>query len=153
MHFEHDRARYWDRPTDGWDAILAALPQEATDDVVEASKCYACSRYTACVHHLCRVFECGLKDFANRHSVTFKFPIEQTSWKQLSDDLKAHKDNNQALTTTQIAAINKVRDQIAVIASLWRNPTAHSTGTFYTDEQAYAIYHAVRQLMKDLVTL
>jgi hypothetical protein len=150
---ERDRIHFWNEPTRGWDHILAALPQEATDDVTEAGKCFACSRYTACVHHLCRVLECGFKAFAVRKNVTLKFP-EQTSWEQLKRDLKDYFDlNKSTMTTEDIAAFSKVREQVTVMAPLWRNPTAHSTGTFHTDEQALAIYHAVRQLMGDLVKL
>ncbi len=151
---EPGRAQYWATPTGGWEQALAALSQEATDDVTEAGKCYACGRYTACVHHLCRVLECAFKGFSKRHGVIFKYEVERTSWEQLSEDLKAHRDTNkETLSPAEVAVINKVRDQIAVIKTLWRNPTAHSTGTFYTDEQALAIYHAVRQFAGDLVTL
>jgi len=154
LYVDATRNQFWNDPLNGWGDVLPKLPQEATDDVTEAGKCYACSRYTACVHHLCRVLECGFKGFAERHAVNFKYGIERTSWEQLSEDLKLHRDSKKSiLSSAELAAINKVRDQIGVIKTLWRNPTAHSTGTFYTDEQSLAIYHAVRQLMEDLVTL
>lgn len=154
LYIETKYIDLWKEPRAGWEDVLTKLPQQAADDLTEACRCLGCSRYTAAVVHIGRLFECAFKDFAARHDIPTKYAPANSSWKQIADDIKAHRDSKKAvLSTTEIANYDRVRGQIIIIADLWRNDSVHSTGTFYTDEQALGIYHSIKGLISDLVTL
>ena len=46
-------------PRQGWNKVIERWP-ETTDDIIEAMKCFALSRYTAAVFHSLQVVEIGI---------------------------------------------------------------------------------------------
>jgi hypothetical protein len=166
LYVERDRVPFWnDQNADEngnpiechidlhkWRAILDKLPPESARDLSEAGKCFACSRYTGCAIHLCRMFEAGFKLFTKHHGVQTEHLLEDSSWEHIHESIRKHRDNHKAtLSSAEIKMYNRVRGQIIILAELWRNPSAHSGGTFYNDEEAMRIYHVIKGLLEEMV--
>lgn len=52
-------ARYYREPARDWEEVIARFP-EASDDIKEASRCYALGRYPASIYHCMQALEHGL---------------------------------------------------------------------------------------------
>lgn len=66
-----------------WGVVFPSFPSTKYD-VTEALKCYAFGRGTACVFHLMRVLERGLKVFADR----FGIPSDHTNWHNIIEGIE-----------------------------------------------------------------
>jgi hypothetical protein len=53
------RKELYEEPRKKWDEVIARFPN-AIQDIEESSKCYALSRYAACVFHCVQIIEHGL---------------------------------------------------------------------------------------------
>jgi hypothetical protein len=122
-------------------------------DMEEAAKCFALSRYTACVLHLNRVLEVGLnalkmKTGVASHSPTWKAAIDQIT-KAVS--AKAEKDKTPEERTMD-AFIREAVHYLSTAKDAIRNPSTHEVERTYTDESAKEVYIAVRAFMRHLAT-
>jgi hypothetical protein len=61
-----ERSKYWSDSPLFDEKVQKRLPK-SVDDMVEAGKCLAVGRYTACVFHLMRVVEIGAKNLAKKN--------------------------------------------------------------------------------------
>jgi hypothetical protein len=55
----HSRKKAFEKPTDQWETIIERFP-ETVQDIEESGRCFALSRYAACVFHCIQVVEVGL---------------------------------------------------------------------------------------------
>jgi len=121
----------------------------ANNDIYEAGMCLAFERGTACVMHLMRVTEVGLRTLAKNIGVTV-----QTDWgaylraidEKLKVKAKAGTSNpaDEAFYREAHAILDRVR-----IA--WRNPTMHVDNS-YSVERAEEILLTIKSLMRHLAT-
>jgi hypothetical protein len=121
----------------------------ASFDVAEAGKCLALGRGTACVMHLGRAVECGLKVLASE----LKLPPRNDWGKHLTDieaELTARYKAAGARTPDELF-FAEAAAQIGHIKHAWRNPTMHVDRT-YTEDEAKGILQAVRSFMQQLAT-
>jgi hypothetical protein len=136
------------------EAVINAFPS-AIIDIEEAGKCLAFERATACVFHLMRVMEIGLKVIGkslndpNLMATTNKSwnIILQKSEKELQKPLAGRSPEwakDDSFFASAIAMLRAVKDA-------WRNPTMH-VENIYTEEQAEDIWNAVRGFMRHLAT-
>ncbi|MGH6792180.1 MAG: hypothetical protein ACRECF_05515 [Methyloceanibacter sp.] len=128
--------------------VFDAFPS-ANDDIAEAAACLALGRATACVMHLMRACEVGLKALGARLSVG-----PQNDWgsylreidKALNERVKQHD-----IQTHQEQFFAEAAASFDHLKRAWRNPTMHVERT-YTPERAEAIFEAVRSFMQHLAT-
>lgn len=130
------------------DGVEVNFPS-ANEDIYEASKCLALGRATACVMHLMRVVEAGLKCLASTLGVD-----EQGDWggylRAIENELESRiKKAGKRTDDEQFYAESK--SMIDNVRRAWRNPTMHIAKT-YTPERADEIFRAVRSLMSHLAT-
>ena len=127
------------------EAVEDAFPS-ALEDIAEASKCSALGRYTASVFHLMRAMECAVQGLS--HALHIQNP--EREWGKLLSDMEK-----------KIEAMPKgdARDQwseshahLYHVKQAWRNKTMHPKKT-YTDEEAHAVFAAVRSFMRHLAPL
>jgi hypothetical protein len=122
-------------------------------DVEEAGKCYAAGRDTACVFHLMRVMEVGLRALAASLNDPKLDPKRNPSWDSIlgkcGDELeKSVRDRSpewrqdDVFYSTATANLRAVKDA-------WRNPTMHVEQN-YNEETALDIWNAVRAFMRHL---
>lgn len=143
---------YEDRRKDG-EPIVLVVPQEVhdnfptvRDEIMEAGKCIALGRNTACVYHLLRGMEVGLESLARAVGVT----TPKDNWGAYLNAIES------ALKTTFTPKNAAERDYYSQCASFfhavkvaWRNPTMHIEKT-YTSEHAEEIFGSVKTFMRHL---
>ena len=121
-------------------------------DIEEAGECLAFERYTACVFHLCRIMEKGLRVL----QVALGLPQSANpTWAAVLHKI----DSELAKEFTQMSPeLQSDRPFFAGAAAMmrsvehaWRNPTMHIEKV-YTEEQAEDIWNAVRGFMRHLAT-
>jgi hypothetical protein len=121
----------------------------ASEDVAEAGRCLACGRPTACVMHLNRVMEVGLRALAAASGVG-----PQSDWgrylSEIDKELQKRMKASGARTPDEqfYAEANVTFDSVR---RAWRNPTMHVDKT-YTEERAEEVLIAVRSFMRHLAT-
>jgi hypothetical protein len=137
-------AKFFD--PDEFDApkVSTAFPS-ATYDIEESGICLACGRATACVMHLNKIVEVGLRTLAHELGIA-----EQNDWGaylRLID--KALDGRREQKAEDQFYAEAKVT--IDAVRRAWRNPTMH-VEKVYQLGHAEDILNAVRAFMRHLAT-
>jgi hypothetical protein len=122
----------------------------AAEDIAEAGKCFALERSTACVMHLSRVMESGLKALAKALGIQ-----RQNDWgkylTEIDNELtKRFKASGARTAEEQFFA--EVHITFDAVRRAWRNPTMHVDKT-RTMERAEEIMISVRSFMRHLATI
>jgi len=126
------------------DATLGAFP-EATRDMGAAMRCSALNEWTACVFHLMRVLELGLRTMATRFAV----PFEVDSWHKVIKGIEdgiGELRNKQGLTVKDRAEITYYSDaasQFRHFKDAWRNHVSHSREHYDGRDAAKVLAHVV----------
>jgi hypothetical protein len=124
-------------------------------EIEEAAKCYVATRHTACVFHLMRVMEVGLRSLGKSLSDPDLDPKRNPSWESIlrkcdselqKPSANRSKEWNQdpVFFATAIANLRAVKDS-------WRNPTMH-VEIDYDEERSRDVWNAVRSFMRHLAT-
>ncbi len=141
---------YFENPKLFGEQVFAAFPA-ATDDIVEAGTCLALERATACVMHLMRVAEVGLRSLARSVGLT----QPSNDWGSCLRDIKKELAARSAATTdTQTPEEEFYREAAAQLDQLeraWRNPTMH-VDKAYSQPRAEEILLATKAFMTHLAT-
>jgi hypothetical protein len=140
--------QYYEQPKLFGDAVFTAFPS-ANNDIFEAGTCLALERGTACIMHLMRVVEVGLKALAAAVGVGI-----QGDWggylREIDKALEARtKAAGKRTPDEQFYA--EVRVTLDGVRMAWRNATMHIDHN-YSPERAEEILGAVRGLMRHLAT-
>lgn len=140
--------RYYEQPKLFGDDVFDKFPS-ANNDIFEAGTCLALERGTACVMHLMRVCEVGIKVLAGALSVT-----QQNDWgaylREIGSKLDARtKASGKRTPDEQFYA--EARVTLDGVRMAWRNATMHIENN-YSPERAEEILIAVRGLMRHLAT-
>jgi hypothetical protein len=111
-----------------WASAIGKFPS-ATNDILSAIDCYALDQNTACVFHLMRVAERGLRALANERKIPWpKHPVEWATWQDI------------------LTEIEKSTKPIA----MWpRGPRKDAALAFYTG--AIGQFHAFKELYRNAV--
>jgi hypothetical protein len=154
MMIEPEHAKYAENPQffDPVDVNANKVSTEfpsASEDIAEAGMCLACGRSTACVMHLLRVVECGLKALAKALGVA-----EQNDWGKYLAEIDLVLETR--LKTSGARSVDEqfyaeVHLTFDAVRRAWRNPTMHVEKT-YTVERAEEIMISVRSFMRHLAT-
>ena len=142
----------------GIDLFGGDVPRQfrhAAIDIEEAGKCLALNRNTACVFHLMRVMETGLRALAKSLNDPRLDPARNPSWETIlrkgdEELLKPITErsiewrSDHAFFSTAVANLRAVKDA-------WRNTTMHVEQN-YSDETALEVWNAVRAFMRHLAT-
>jgi hypothetical protein len=141
-------AQFFDAQDPAAKKVSTEFPS-AAEDIAESGRCLACGRSTACIMHLGRVVEVGLKALAGALGVT-----PQNDWgKYLSEIDKElqHRFKKAGARTPDEQFYAEAQITIDSVRRAWRNPTMHIDKT-YTVERAEEILIAVRSFMRHLAT-
>lgn len=82
----NDEVSYYENKTLFGDDVAAKFNQ-ASEDIEEAGNCFAAGRYTACVFHLMRVLEYGLRALSRNLKVRLPRPVELEEWGKLISEI------------------------------------------------------------------
>lgn len=138
-------------------AVADKFPK-AVGDIEEAGNCYAVGRNTACVFHLMRVMEIGVRYFGKR----MKIPnVNQLEWQPILNHINgAINKLGVAPPGTKLTAPQKMkRDKYAKAAvylenvkNAWRNNVMHPKES-YSDEEAEKVFQTVKAYMQYLAEI
>lgn len=138
-------AALYSNPAPFGEAVEDAFPSVAFD-VSEAAKCCALGRWTACVMHVMRVLEAGVKCLAAHLGVP---PAE--NWNsllnQMESSLRQIGKNTGGPEAEQWAG--EAGTHFRFIKTAWRNHAMHATA-HYDEDRAVAIFDNARSFMQHL---
>lgn len=122
-------------------------------DVESAGRCYASGNGTACVFHLMRVMECGLRALGKSLDDTSLDPKTNPTWQKIisrcTDELKKPLRNRSDLWRQDEVFFSQASASLMAVKDAWRNPTMHVEQN-YDNDQALVVYNAVRGFMSQL---
>jgi len=134
-------------------AVADRLPSSILD-IEEAGKCMAVGRYTACVFHLMRVMETGVKAFALELGILGKVKSAQPSWGEVlrltNEEIQAkNKGNDLQWTPEKRGFFENIQADLMTVKNAWRNTTMHVENS-YDEERAEDIFNSVKAFMRHL---
>jgi hypothetical protein len=146
---------YYEQPRNGWDEIIARLPDSVTD-IEEASKCFALSRYAAAIFHSIQVVEVGLIELGEFIGVN----DPHSGWSAVSTALdkviaKKHQDRT-VFERNNFGFLEQVQGTVGALKNAWRNKISHAEGRLtlmtkdFSPEVAEEILFATRAFMRRL---
>lgn len=132
---------------------------EARADIKAAGNCFAMELYTACVFHLMRVAEFGLRAMAKRLKVTISdhgknIPLEYGDWNKVIEGIenKLQPLRQTAKNVRRESRVNYYSDALercSAMKDLYRNPVSH-TRTTYNRGGAEDVMERVERFMQFL---
>jgi hypothetical protein len=120
----------------------------STRDIEEAGKCLALNRATACVFHLMRVMEVGLRSVASGLGIPYA-PSWESYIAQIQTKIDEKHSKKGRKWQRQEPFFRDVLAHLHAIKIAWRNPTMHIVN-HYTPEQGQEVFNAVRGFMRHL---
>lgn len=123
---------------------------KAIDDIEDAGKCVALGQGTACVMHLMRIMEVGLKSLAAALKIPYA-PSWESYLRQIQTKIDAKRKTKGVQWKRDEKFFRDVSGDLLTVKQAWRNPTMHIERRYSADE-AEEIFKAVRTLMQRLGT-
>lgn len=123
----------------------------AADDIEEAGKCLALERSTACVFHLMRALEIGLRALAAELGVSVVIENWNTLLNDIEKEIRGRKSQgaNANWAPDDETYFSDAATSFFSFKNAWRNHTMHKRAS-YSPEKAEEIYVAVRTFLKHL---
>ncbi len=148
MRLERRKADYY-RGSNLFGDDVARVFTTAALDIEESGKCYAAGRNTACVMHLMRVMEVGLRWLAKTVGAQDSVPSWDGILKKIHTELlRDHKDKLPDWKRDE-AFFAEAATLLHAVKTAWRNPAMH-VEHIYDDEKALEVFNAVKSFMRHL---
>ena len=152
MLITRKKADYYEQASLFGNGVFNRFPM-ANFDIEEAGKCFATVRHTACVMHLQRVLEIGLKGFGNYLNAMASIKSAQPSWQNVLE-VTAKEIKNRTSTKTWTSSSEQMYAEgiqafLVAVKTAWRNPSMHADAK-YTEEVAEDIFNSVKGFMRHL---
>jgi len=148
FHVPSGTSDYYLFPTKGWERSFEKFPS-ANEDISEAGICLALDRGTACVMHLSRVAEVGLKALAAELGLP-----PRNDWGKHLDDMEKELTKRCKASGSRTADerfFAEAASHLGHIKTAWRNPGMHVDRN-YSPDRAKEILAAIRSFMEYLAT-
>ena len=143
---ERNKAHLYDQSNLFGATVFQQFPS-ATFDIEEAGKCLALDRNTACVMHLMRVVEIGLRAVA----LSLGIDPNNANWANLINQINARLKQNQSpqMSPSMQQFFAEVVAHLSAVKIAWRNPVMHAD-KMYDEERAQDIFDHLKRLMRHL---
>jgi hypothetical protein len=146
---------FFNEPRRGWEKSLSRFPS-IVDDVEEAAKCLALSRYAAAVFHSVQIVEAGLIELGTFLKVT----DPHSGWTAVSHALrkvidKPYKERT-AFERKNFVFLEQMQATVEGLKNAWRNKISHVGGRLvimtgeFSPDVAEEILFATRAFMRRL---
>lgn len=122
----------------------------AVDDIEDAGRSLALGQGTACVLHLMRVMEVGLKGLAAGLGIPYA-PSWESFLTQIQNKIATPRKRKTKQWIKQETFYRDVSGDLMTVKQAFRNPTMH-VGRRYSPDEAEEIFRAVRAFMQRLAT-
>lgn len=149
---ESSRGRFYEPDDPLFGAAVASHYPSAYQEIEEAGKCLALGRSTACVFHLMRTMEVGVRAVANGLRIPDPTKPAEKNWgviiRKIREAIVARqrwrRKADKAFYEEAVASLDAVKNP-------WRNATMHVEKT-YTEEEAENIFYIVRGFMMKIAS-
>jgi hypothetical protein len=138
-----------------WAEIWQKFPS-AFEDIKHASECHALEQNTACVFHMMRVAEHGLRGIARKVKVKLtdkgkRQPIEFATWDKVIQGINNHIATARAFPhgprkNKNLQFYSSAAENCTYIRDIWRNEVSH-TRSKYNDGEVLGIINRVKDFM------
>jgi hypothetical protein len=152
------RANTLDNLEKDWADALAGFP-EAQQDIRDAVECYTLDKNTACIFHLMRVAEYGLRRLAEQLQVVTTDrgepqPLEFADWNKIIAAIRNTITGVRKLPSgpekqAQLQSWSETADHCEYMKDIWRNTVSH-TRMSYKESDALSACERVREFMSFL---
>lgn len=148
-------AGYYRDPIEGWELIAERFPS-SLGDIEEARKCFAVSRYAACVFHTTHIVEVGLIELGTFIGVNDPHSGWSAVANRLSVIVSKKFPEADDFERSNKAFLEQVQATVEALKNAWRNKISHVQGklhvlsTDFTPEVAEEILFATRAFMRRL---
>jgi hypothetical protein len=140
---------YYHKPQLFGDGVESSFPS-AIDDIEDAGKCLAVGQGTACVMHLMRVMEVGLKALANSLKIPYA-PSWESYLNQIQSKIATKHKTKGVKWKRDEKFYRDVSGDLISVKQAWRNPTMHIDRR-YSKEEAEEIFKAVKTFISKIAS-
>jgi hypothetical protein len=135
--------------------VLRAFPS-ATKDIEAAARCFAVDEWTACVFHLMRTLEHGLRSLSGMVNLPAD-AMEQENWGNVIDQIEKKirelkNDPKSPAKTQKLQIYSEAAAQFRYFKDAWRNHVSHSRVT-YDPRDAESVWNHVKEFMQHMATV
>jgi HEPN domain-containing protein len=152
----HSRKEFFEEPRKRWGEVTGRFPN-AIRDIDEASKCFALSRYAACVFHCVQIIEHGLLPLGAFLSINDPLSAWTAVAKELKKIIDKKHDQRSDFEKKHFPFIEQMQDTVEALKNAWRNKISHAHGqrlvlvdSEFTPDTAEEIMTATRSFMRRL---
>lgn len=150
-----DRREYYQQSRAAFGEEVQQNFTEASSDIAAASRCFALDEWTACVFHLMRVLEHGLRKLAT----TVGLPpeaMQHENWKNIIDQVEKKIREMEELPKTpekiaRIQILSEAAIQFRYFKDAWRNHVSHAHAT-YDNHAGPMVWIHVRAFMQSMAS-
>lgn len=145
-----DRREFYEMRAAPFGDNVASAFGDANRDIAAASRCYALDEWTACVFHLMRALEHGLRIMAKKVGLSAE-AMAHENWKNIIDqvekkirEIEGEPKSPEKIERTRVFSAAAV--QFRYFKDAWRNHVSHSHAS-YDEREADTIYTHVKAFM------
>jgi hypothetical protein len=148
-------AGYYDHPRKGWENVITRFPS-TIDDIEEAGKCFAFSRYAAVVFHSLQIVEAGLIELGRFLEVS----DPKSGWTAVSNALaqvvKKPYERRTPFERDNFEFLEQLHGTVEALKNAWRNKISHVQGKLailsgaFNKDIAEEVVYATRAFMRRL---
>jgi len=151
----HDKREYYEQRGQPFGQLVADTFPSAVGDIAAASRCFALDEWTACVFHLMRVLEHGLRSLAMAVGLGAD-AMSHENWKNVIDQIEKQirAMENEPKTPEKVERIQRLSSaaaQFRYFKDAWRNHVSHSHASYGPQEGERAWIH-VKAFMEQAAT-
>jgi hypothetical protein len=128
--------------------VTNAFPS-SVENVRNAGTCFALEQYDACVFHLMRVLEYGIRVLATKFSIPFQNSTWNTIIQQIESSVKGMNPGFGADWKEQQKFCSEAASQFLFLKDAWRNHIMHLSDV-YDEGRALSILRHTNDLMRTL---
>jgi hypothetical protein len=151
LTLDTNKSHFYEQKTPLFGDAVAKLYPTAYPDIEDAGKCLALGRATACVFHLMRTMEVGIRAVAGALGVPDPTRAAERNWGFILREIKSAIDARKRWRNKEKLFYEEAYASLDAIRNPWRNATMHVEKT-YTPEEAENILYAVRFFMTKIAS-
>ncbi len=154
VQIDPSKAQFYDAHQPFGEDVANKFPSIAVD-AEEAAVCLALERFTACVFHLMRVMESGLRALGASLKDPDIDPTKNPTWerilKRCDNELRKPLKERSLEWRADELFFSTATANLRAVKDAWRNPTLH-VAISYDETRSMDVFNAVKSFMRHLAT-
>ena len=153
LMIEADKREAYEQRNPPFGDVVAKEFMNAVQDIAAASRCFALDEWTACIFHLMRVLEHGLRALAIKVALP-PDAMAHENWKNVIDQIESkiremEKDPKTPAKIARIGVLSSAATQFRYFKDAWRNHVSHS-GASYDQHEGERVWTHVKAFMQHM---